>query len=320
GLTIVAFGTSAPELTVSGYSALTGQADIALGNVIGSTIFNVLFILGVSALITPLAVAQQLIRFEVPLMISVACLVGLMAWDGQLSRLDGAMLFLGLVTYLLWAVRQCRTESADIAAEYEHEYAALAPPRSRADILKQLGMTILGLIMLVLGSKLFTDGAVNIARAMGMSELVIGLTIVAVGTSLPEVATSISAALKGERDIAVGNAIGSNLFNMLGVLGAASFLSPTGMNVPESAIAFDIPVMIAVCVVTLPVLYTGYTITRSEGFLLLLYFVAYNGFLLWATHQPNVQTSSGFVALALAIPLGISLLTLAAVSPLLARK
>ena len=166
GLTIVAFGTSAPELTVSSYSAWRGQADIAMGNVIGSNIFNVLFILGVSAVITPLVVAQQIVRFEVPLMIVVSGIVGLLAWDGQLSRIDGAMLFCGLIVYVLWAIRQSRRESRAIATEYAQEFGDAVPPRSGKEILGQLAITRLGLIMLIVGSKFFTDGAVDIARAL----------------------------------------------------------------------------------------------------------------------------------------------------------
>jgi len=285
GLTVVAFGTSAPELAVSIKSAFAGQADIALGNVVGSNIFNVLFILGLAALITPLVVSQQLVRLDVPLMIAVSMLVLLLGLDGHIGRLDGALLFGGLVGYTLFLIRHSRRESAAVQAEYAQEYAT--PARlTAAQWLLNLSLVLAGLVLLVAGSRWLVDGAVTVARHFGVSELIIGLTIVAAGTSLPEVATSVIASLRGERDIAVGNVVGSNLFNMMSVLGLSSLIAPHGISVPAAARQFDIPVMIAVALACLPVFFTGHRIARWEGALFLGYYLAYTLYLvLTVTHD-----------------------------------
>lgn len=223
GLTVVAFGTSAPELVVSVQSAFTGQADIAIGNVVGSNIFNVLFILGVSALIVPLGVSQQLVRFDVPLMVGLSILVWLMAgFDGAIDRTDGLCLVAGLAAYTIFAIVQSRKEQAAIKAEYEAEFGIDEKRFTGRQVLLNFVLLVAGLTLLILGARWFVDSAVTIARLLGVSELIIGLTIVAVGTSLPEVATSIMAAIHGERDIAVGNVVGNNMFNIMAVLGVSS--------------------------------------------------------------------------------------------------
>ena len=281
GLTVVAFGTSAPELAVSIKSAFAGQADIALGNVVGSNIFNVLFILGVSALITPLVVAQQLVRLDVPLMIAVSVLVLLLGLDGHIGRLDGGLLFAGLIGYTLFLIRQSRRENALVQAEYAQQYPS--PGRLKhAQWLVNLTLLLAGFGLLVVGSRWLVDGAVNLARQFGVSELIIGLTIVAAGTSLPEVATSVVASLRGERDIAVGNVVGSNLFNLMSVLGLTGLVAPHGISVPAAALQFDIPVMIAVAVACLPVFFTGHLIARWEGALFIGYYLAYTSYLVLA--------------------------------------
>jgi cation:H+ antiporter len=281
GLTVVAFGTSAPEVAVSLQSAFSGQADLAVGNVVGSNIFNVLFILGLSAAIAPLIVSRQLIRLDVPLMIGVSLLLPVVAWDLNISRLDGLILFAGIVVYTAFLVRQSRREAAQKGAdEFEREYGEATKPRSARDWAVDLGLIVAGLGMLVLGSRWLVDGAVAIARVAGLSELIIGLTVVAAGTSLPEVATSVIASLKGERDIAVGNVVGSNTFNILGVLGLSAAVSPMGINVSMAVFDFDIPVMIAVAVACLPIFFTGYQIARWEGFVFLGYYVAYTAYLI----------------------------------------
>ncbi len=281
GLTVVAFGTSAPELAVSLQSALNDRADIALGNVVGSNIANVLLILGLCALITPLTVAQQLVRLDVPLMIGVSVLLYLLALDGRVGRWDGLLLFAGIVAYTIWCIRTGRQESTEIIKEYEQEFA---PPKALRPVAYHIGWFIIGLVALVIGARWLVDGAVVLARWVGIGELVIGLTIVAVGTSLPEIATSVIAGLRGERDIAVGNAIGSNLFNILSVLGATALLSPTGVTVAPAALHFDIPVMIAVAMACFPIFFTGYRIDRWEGGLFLFYYVTYTTYLiLYAT-------------------------------------
>jgi len=296
GLTVVAFGTSAPELAVSLQAALAGQADIALGNVVGSNILNILLILGVSALIIPLAVAVQVRRLDVPIMIGASLLALLLAWDGQVGQLDGALLVAGLLIYVGFQVWQGRREAG----------AATGPPAApltRAELGLNLLRLIAGFGLLVLGSRWLVDGAVTIARAFGLSELVIGLTIIAVGTSLPEIATSIIAALRGQRDIAVGNVVGSNIFNLLGILGVTSLVAPGGVAVAQGALAFDIPVMIAVAVACLPIFFTGSSIARWEGGLFLGYYVAYTAYVVLAAQQHDALPLFSSVMSLFVIPL-----------------
>lgn len=274
GLTVVAFGTSAPELAVSVQSALTGQANLALGNVIGSNIANILLILGIAALTAPLVVASQLVRFDVPLMIGASILVYLMGLDGRLNRWDGLILFLGVVSYTTWLIHQSKREQKSVHEDYDDEYGE-GKESGWYEVLLNLGLVAGGLVMLVLGSQWLVDSAVTMARWWGVSELVIGLTVVAVGTSLPEIATSVMAVFRGERDIAVGNAIGSNIFNLLSVLGVASLVAPLGIAVAPGVLAFDLPVMIAIAIACLPIFYTGNLVARWEGGLFLAYYIAY---------------------------------------------
>jgi cation:H+ antiporter len=281
GLTVVAFGTSAPELAVSVGAAWSGQGDIALGNVVGSNIFNVLFILGISALIVPLAIGSQLIRVDVPLMIGSSMLALLFALDGQISRLDGAILFSGLLFYIGFQIRQGRREREASANAAGGDSAPGPAGPGWLDPMLVLG----GLVVLVLGSRVLVTSAVSIAQSLGVSELVIGLTIVAAGTSLPEVATSVIASLRGERDIAVGNVVGSNVFNLLGVLGLSSLLAPAGIGVPQQALQFDLPVMLAVAVACLPIFVTGREIARWEGGLFFAYYIAYTVYVVMAAMQ-----------------------------------
>lgn len=277
GLTVVAYGTSSPELAVSVQAGLADQADLALGNVVGSNIFNVLFILGIAAMITPLVVSQQLVRLDVPLMIAVSLLLLLLALDGNLSRFDGLLFFSINIVYVVWAIRQSRKENQQVKEEYEKEYGATG--RS-SKWWVNLALIVAGLGMLVLGSHWLVEGAVAVAQALGLSELIIGLTIIAAGTSLPEVATSIIASIRGERDIAVGNVVGSNIFNILTVLGLTSLVTPNGVTVSPAALRFDIPVMIAVALACLPVFFTGFRIGRREGMLFFAYYLAYTLYLI----------------------------------------
>lgn len=273
GLTVVAFGTSAPELAVSVSSAFTGNADVAMGNVVGSNIFNVLLILGLAAVVTPLIVQQQLVRFDVPVMIGVSVLLLLLALDGRLGRLDGVLLFGGILAYTAWAIVASRRETKAVQEEYAQEFSDA--DRTAGSLAYDIGRVIAGLAMLVLGADWFVDGAVYAAEALGISSLVIGLTIVAAGTSMPELATSVVASIRGERDIAVGNVVGSNLFNILAVLGLSSLIGPSGVGVAEQALRVDIPIMIGVAVACLPVFFAGYVITRWNGLLFVGLYIAY---------------------------------------------
>ena len=298
GLTIVAFGTSSPELAVSLQSALNGQPDLAVGNVVGSNILNVLLILGISASIIPLLVAQQLVRLDVPIMIGASVLVWVLALNGAISRVEGIGLFLimlGYLGFLLWQSR--REHNPAVEAEYEQEFTSDEPRNLRHSLLNVV-LVVVGLAMLILGSRLFVQGAGDLARMFGLSELVIGLTIVALGTSLPEVAASIMAALKGERDIAVGNVVGSNIFNLLAVLALTAVVAPGGVPVSTGALNLDIPFMVAVALACLPIFVTGNVIARWEGGVFLAYYVAYTVYLLLdAASHPNVIQYRDFMLL-----------------------
>lgn len=282
GLTVVAYGTSSPELAVSVQSALAGQADIALGNVVGSNIFNVLFILGLSAIVTPLVVPQQIVRLDVPIMIGVTLLTLVFALDGHLAVVECAILLAGAAAYTVFLVRATRGESAEVVDEYAAEFSDAAAGGGR--ILVQVGLVIAGLALLVLGARWLVDASIAMARAVGVSELVIGLTIVAAGTSMPEVATSVLAAFRGERDIAVGNVVGSNIFNALAVLGLSGTLGG-GIDVAPAILSFDLPVALAVAIACLPITFSGHRIARWEGALFLAYYVAYTGYVILAASQ-----------------------------------
>jgi len=274
GLTIVAFGTSSPEMMVSVSSALKGEADIAVGNVVGSNIFNVLFILGVSALITPLLVSKQLVKIDVPIMIGVSVLALVLSMDGRIVFWEGALMFAGIIAYTIMAVRigKIGDDAGEVLEGADRMWVNIA-------------FIVFGLVLLVVGSQWLVSAAVEIATAMGVSELVIGLTIVAAGTSMPEVATSITAAIRGQRDIAVGNVVGSNIFNILAVLGLTAMVAPGGLPVSQAALNFDFPVMLAVAVACLPIFFVGYTIQRWEGAVFLGYYVAYTAFLILDASQ-----------------------------------
>lgn len=279
GLTVVAFGTSLPELAVSVKAAWVGQSEIALGNVIGSNILNVLLILGLSAMVLPLLVANQLIKFDVPVMIGLSMLVYVLGRSGSIDRVEGVFLASLLVLYCLVLFRLGKTES----------------PPEKADIStrKSFILLVIGLCMLVFGSRILVSSAVSIAQSFGVSELVIGLTLVAFGTSLPEIVTSVVASFKGERDIAVGNIVGSNIFNILAVLGISSTVGE--IDVSKAALTFDIPVMIAVAVACFPIFFSG-TISRKAGVVFLFYYLAYTGYLImYAQRHDYLDELSGLM-------------------------
>jgi cation:H+ antiporter len=353
GLTVVAFGTSAPELVVSIQAGLAGNPDIALGNVVGSNIFNVLFILGICALILPLTVSRQLVRREVPIMIGASFLLLLLVLDDGIGMFDGLLLFVGVVSYTAWSVIQSRKETA--AAKPSDEpitidtIAGKSPfwfggavttlgvawlgwwlgwlnlpvvgllsagtltfiggslfgkggTTTAGDLAHNAGFILAGLGGLVLGAEYLIDGATTIARSLGVSDLIIGLTIIAAGTSLPEVATSVIATIRKERDIAIGNVVGSNIFNILSILGISAIVTPGGLSVNPEIVNFDLPVMIAVSVACLPIFFTGFTIARWEGLIFLGSYVAYTSILiLTATDNPALMTVTN--AMLLVLPL-----------------
>ena len=311
GLTVVAFGTSAPELAVSVTGALNGQADLALGNVVGSNIFNVLFILGLAALVAPLVVQRQLVRLDVPIMIGVSGLCWLLAWDGVIGRLDGAILALGIVVYTTLLIRLARRQGVAAAADIDVPPPAAPGTGLRDRLLVQLAMIAGGLTMLVFGSQWLVEGAIAVAQGLGVSELVISLTIVAAGTSLPELATSVLAAFRGERDIAVGNVVGSNIFNLLCVLGCASVIAPEGVAVAPAALRFDIPVMTAVALACLPLFITGGVVSRWEGLVFVLYYIAYTVYLILSAGHHDGLAGYGLAMQWVVLPLtGLTVLVL----------
>ncbi len=293
GLTVVAFGTSAPELAVSIQSSFNGKSELAIGNVVGSNIFNVLGILGCSAIIAPLVVSRQLIRFDVPFMVAASFMALGVSYDGNVSRAEGLFLFSMIVAYTGWLIIHSRRESkrndraavanaADLATDAEEIPGLLSPDTKPSGmlLLKLVGWIVVGLVLLSVGARVLVDGASTLAEAFGVSQLMIGLTIVAIGTSLPEAATSVMASMRGERDIAVGNVVGSNLFNIFSVMGLSACVSPIGLPVSQTAIDFDLPVMIAVAVACLPVFMTRGVIARWEGAMFVFFYVIYTMYLI----------------------------------------
>jgi cation:H+ antiporter len=302
GLTVVAMGTSAPEVAISVQGAIDGRSGIAIGNAVGSNIFNVLFILGLSALIAPLAVARQLIRLDVPLMIVLSLLSLGLAWNGSIERWEGGLLLLLGVVYICFLIRQAAREPAVADDEFARVYGPELKTRRRSWLI-DLVLGAIGLTLLVLGCRWFVAGAVSVARALEISELVIGLTIVAAGTSLPEVATSVVASIRGERDIAVGNVIGSNIFNLVLVIGLSSVIAPAGLTVSEQVLRFDLPIMIVVAAACLPIFLTGHRIDRWEGGLFLVSYLIYVAWLVVESLAHPAWLGSRTVALAIAVSL-----------------
>ncbi|MAT56883.1 MAG: sodium:calcium antiporter [Ignavibacteriae bacterium] len=272
GLTIVAFGTSSPELVVSLQAALKGNSDISLGNIIGSNIGNIGLILGISALIMPLKVQVQIIRKEIPFMILISVLIAaLILTVDSFSFVHGLIFFLMLITYLFFAIKNSKKEV--ITEEIIEEYT---PQKLNAGL--SIVFIIAGLAGLIFGSDLFVKGAVEVAKIFGISDLVIGLTIVAVGTSLPELVTSVIAAIKKETDIAIGNIVGSNIFNLLGILGITGMVKEINLN---SITYADLGVFILFAVLILPLSRTKFVLQRWEGALLLAVYAGYVAYLVY---------------------------------------
>jgi cation:H+ antiporter len=279
GLTVVAWGTSAPELAVSLRAALRGQGDMALGNVVGSNVINILGVLGASALATPLVVSRRLAWRDVPILIVLSFAVLLLGADGVIGRPGGALLFIVGLVYTAYTIRQSRRDG---------EAGADQIPGGQVRLARAVALVAAGMALLVVGAHWMVKTATVLARALGVSDLVVGLTVVAVGTSLPEAAASVVAALRGHRDMAVGNAIGSNIFNIVNVLGLTALLAPGGVPVPEPALHFDLPVMIAVALACLPIFFRAHRIARWEGALFLFYYGLYVLYLVLQTEDHAV--------------------------------
>jgi cation:H+ antiporter len=268
GLTVVAFGTSMPEMVVSVNAAMAGQGDIAVGNVVGSNSFNIGVILGLAALVFPVRVALPVLRLDAPIMVFVAAFLLFFAWQGGIGRIEGVTLAIALVGYTAMNVILARKQAT---AEVNHEFEEGVPARS-GNLGKDLLFILGGLGLLILGSRWLVTAAVSIARAFDISEAVIALTIIAAGTSMPELATSVMAAIRKQPDIAIGNVIGSNIFNILGILGVAAMVRP--LTFP-GIVPIDLLAMLAFSVLLVPMLWTSRTLQRIEGALLLAGYAAY---------------------------------------------
>jgi len=299
GLTVVAYGTSAPELAVSLSAGLTGRPELALANVVGSNVFNVLAIVGLCALFTPLVVGEQVVRREIPLMLLATVGAMALAADGRIGRGDGALLLAGLAWLTLASVRATRAPSS-----------ASRPRPAAAALLRSAGLVAVGLALLVLGARWLVGAASALAAALGVSELVIGLTIVAVGTSVPELATSFVAIVRGQRDLAIGNVVGSNVFNLLGILGSSAAATAGGLLVARQVQALDAWVMLGAAVLLLPMAWTGRAIVRWEGAVLLAGYLAYLAAVVrialgaWPVPTPAVGAAAVAVPVALVLLAG----------------
>jgi cation:H+ antiporter len=282
GMVIVGFGTSAPEMVVSAFAALDGSPNLALGNALGWNIANVGLILGLTALIAPISVHSAIIRRELPLLLGIGTVVGVLLWGGSLTRLESALLLAGFLALIGWTlISALRARGDTLEAEVSQALEDHPMPLRRA-----LFWLVLGLLLLIVSSRVLVWGAVTIAQTLGVSDLVIGLTIIAIGTSLPELAASLIAARKGEHDIAIGNIVGSNMFNLLAVIGIAGAITPISV-IPAEVMARDWPMMMAG---TIALFVMGYgfrgrqgRINRLEGGILLLTFIAYSAYLVLST-------------------------------------
>jgi cation:H+ antiporter len=280
GMVIVGFGTSVPEMLVSALSAMQGNPGLALGNAYGSNIANIALILGAAALISPICVHSQVLRRELPLLLGISVISLLLLWDGNLSRADAVILLILFASIMGWSIIQgMRARTDAFSKEMDVEMASSTMP-----LKSSVMWLVIGLVLLILSSRMLVWGAVTIAQSLGVSDLIIGLTIVALGTSLPELASSVAAALKKEHDIALGNVLGSNLFNTLAVVGIAGSIHPLEV---ENAVLFrDMPIMLGL---TLSLVFMGLCgrknarINRFEACLLLLSYVGYNGWLVFTT-------------------------------------
>lgn len=284
GLTVVALGTSTPELFVSAVSAIQGKSDIAVGNVVGSNIGNLLLILGMTGLLMPMAVSRRLRVFDSQIMLAAAALFAYFSLDGTISREEGIFMLAGLVAYLIASVK--------ITGPSRAQPSELPRMKSALGVI----WIVVGLVALIVGSQLVLTSAVTLAQSLGLSERVIGLTIVAVGTSLPEIATSLMAARRRDADMSVANIVGSNILNVLAILGLSSVLAPTGLDVSQSVRMFDIPIMLLVSALVIPLFWTHGMITRLDSLVLVLGYALYVSSLLIDSTEPGSLRVIGLAA------------------------
>jgi cation:H+ antiporter len=286
GLTVVSIGTSLPELAVGVVAASEGSGALAVGNIAGTNVVNLLLILGLSALILPLAMQMRTLRFELPVMAGAAVLMWALAADGTLSRLDGAVLVLGAIVYTGALIRATRRESRVVVGEFAQAYPADAPgeveSNERRPMALHVAMMLGGIAVVVIGADWLVNGAVGMARGFGVSDALIGLTVVAIGTSAPELVTTVVSTLRGERDIAIGNLLGSSIYNILLILGVTALVPAHGLLLPDSLVRIDIPIMVAVALICVPIFISGRRVSRGEGAAMVAAYLIYLGYLLAA--------------------------------------
>lgn len=274
GLTVVSVGTSVPELAIGIDAALNGSPNLAVGNIVGTNLINFLFILGLSALLIPIVIDRRTLKFDMPAMIVATLVLYLMSLDGMLTRLDGALLLAGAVAYTLGLMRVSRRETAEVDEDYTSAVSSSSEHR-----LTRIGLSLmLGLALVVVGAELLVEGAVSAAHALGVSDAVVGLTVIAIGTSAPELVTTIMSTVRGDRDIAIGNLLGSSIYNIAAVLGLTVLVAPNGVPVSEELLNADLLLLVAAMLAALPVLVSGARITRTEGG---LFVASYLGYLAW---------------------------------------
>jgi cation:H+ antiporter len=272
GLTVVAFGSSAPELLVGVVASARAQSEVVLGNVLGSNILNIALILGVAALVKPMKVGMRLLSREAPLMVFISLVVAAMTLDGVLGRIDALVLFAGFLGFIWFVLQAAESEPHHVAAEYaEYETAERGP--ADGGLSREVIMIVVGLAGLILGAHLLVTSAVFFARLLGVSEVVIGLTVVAIGTSLPELATCVVAAYRDEPDIALGNAVGSNIFNLLSILAISAMIRP--VPVDSDLLRFEIPAMVLFAILLVPLAWRGRVLGRLSGSVLLAGYVLF---------------------------------------------
>lgn len=308
GLVVVSAATSAPEFAVTVGAVIDGEPDLAVGNVVGSNIVNILLILGISAIISPLVIKRQIVRFDIPVMVGLTILLVAVSLDGKISLFDGVLLLGVLMLHTIVSIVMGKKESS------RPNMDPVEPALNTKPVPLWLAAILLaaGIGLLVLGAQFLVTGAVNIATYLGVSSLVIGLTVVAIGTSLPELATSIIALRRGETDMAVGNIVGSNIFNIGFVLGLPAIIFGEGIPVPSAAIALDMPLMLATAIALLPIAFTGFVIARWEGGMFVALYVAYTAYLVLASTEHDA--AEGFTSIMLWFVLPLVAVTLIAVT------
>jgi len=299
GLVVVSAATSTPELAVTIDAVLQGEPGLAVGNVIGSNIANILLILGLSAVISPLAINRQVVRFDIPVMVGLTVLLLVVSLDGRLGVVEGILMLSGLVLHAVMSVYLGRKDAARPTESTETLPLGAKPVATWLATVLLVG----GIGLLAIGARVLVVGAVNIASSLGVSSLVIGLTVVAIATSLPELATSIVALLRGERDMAVGNIVGSNIFNIGLVLGLSAVIFGDGIPIPQAAIALDMPIMLATAFALLPIAFTGFVIARWEGVVFVGMFVAFIAYVVLAATQHDALSGFSTVMLWFVLPL-----------------